>query len=128
MAEVAALLERLTSGLEAGSRRSTVVSSSPSDRTEPSDRTCCCSLQGEKRQNVNEDISTFIGYSGDSGHKRNVLVSLVHTLLKYLVKLISLGLRLNCRPIFIKHTIYTSYLSDVGKLQKSFDDDMLLKL
>jgi len=46
MVEMAALLERLTSGLEAGPRRSTVVSSSPSDRTEPPDKTCCCSLQG----------------------------------------------------------------------------------
>lgn len=44
MAEAAALLDRLASGLEEFPRRSTVPSSSARERTEPPDRTCCWSL------------------------------------------------------------------------------------
>ena len=44
MAEAAALLDRLASGLEEFPSRSTVPSSSARERTEPSDRTRCWSL------------------------------------------------------------------------------------
>lgn len=44
IAEVAALLDKLASGLEAGPSRSTGPSSSAKDRTEPWDMTCCCNL------------------------------------------------------------------------------------
>lgn len=59
MAEGAALLDRLTSGLEAGPSRSPVVSSSPSDLIETPDRTCCCSLQGRRKQ-IFSLASTFM--------------------------------------------------------------------
>lgn len=45
MAEAAALLDRLASGLDEFPRRSTVPSSSARERTEPPDRTCCWSLR-----------------------------------------------------------------------------------
>ena len=44
MAEAAALLDRLASGLDEFPRRSAVPSSSASDRTDPPERTCCWSL------------------------------------------------------------------------------------
>lgn len=44
IAEAAALLDRLASGLDEFPRRSTVPSSSAKERTEPPDRTCCWSL------------------------------------------------------------------------------------
>ena len=52
IAEVAALLDKLASGLEAGPSRSTVPSSSAKDRTEPWDNPCC-SL--DKRQTLREN-------------------------------------------------------------------------
>lgn len=52
MAEAAALLDRLASGLDEFPSRSTVPSSSARERTEPPDRTCCWSLKtdGGKRR------------------------------------------------------------------------------
>ena len=44
MADAAALLDRLASGLDEFPRRSAVPSSSASDRTDPPERTCCWSL------------------------------------------------------------------------------------
>lgn len=53
MAEVAALLERLTAGLEAAPPASPPLSSSAcSERPEPCARTCCCSLQGSGTPSV----------------------------------------------------------------------------
>lgn len=49
MAEAAALLDRLASGLDEFPRRSTVPSSSARERTEPPDRTCCWSLGRGRR-------------------------------------------------------------------------------
>lgn len=46
IAEAAALLDKLASGLDEFPKRSTVPSSSAKERTEPPDRTCCWSLGG----------------------------------------------------------------------------------
>lgn len=54
MAEAAALLDRLASGLDEFPRRSTVPSSSARDRTEPPDRTCCWSLQDTRQDGITQ--------------------------------------------------------------------------
>lgn len=64
MAEAAALLDRLASGLDEFPRRSTVPSSSAKERTEPPDRTCCWSL------------SRGHGETGQGDIKKNVLCDL----------------------------------------------------
>ena len=58
MAEAAALLDRLASGLDEFPRRSTVPSSSAKERTEPPDRTCCWSLGRTKRKTGRHDMKT----------------------------------------------------------------------
>lgn len=54
MAEAAALLDRLASGLDEFPKRSTVASSSAKEQPEPPERTCCWSLQTDtqKRDNM----------------------------------------------------------------------------
>jgi len=49
IADAAALLDRLASGLDAFPSRSTAPSSPAKDRTEPLDNTCCCNLKKKKK-------------------------------------------------------------------------------
>lgn len=56
MAEAAALLDRLASGLDEFPRRSTVPSSSARERTEPPDRTCCWSLERTQRDDMTWEL------------------------------------------------------------------------
>lgn len=56
IAEAAALLDRLASGLDEFPRRSTVPSSSAKERTEPPDRTCCWSLGRRHGETGQHDI------------------------------------------------------------------------
>lgn len=83
MAGSAALLERLASGLEAAPSRSTVLSSSVKERTDPWDKTCCCSLAKRERQldkNRTVDAHTrlqlqfkYNGYES-TGSKENIFI------------------------------------------------------
>lgn len=80
IAEVAALLDKLASGLEAGPSRSTVPSSSAKDRTEPWDIPCCCSLgkrqTWREKQNQKAQYNTNRFYQSKSSIETSFLLQL----------------------------------------------------